>query len=524
MTDTIARKTDLSLLYVLVAAKLLFHLAINLFGGYEIFRDELYYLACADRLAWGYVDQPPLSIFLLAAVRAVFGDSLFALRLVPAIAGAAVVLLTGLLARELGGGRFAVALAAVGAMVSGANLALSSIYSMNVFDLLLVAVAAWLLIRLIRTEEPWIWIALGVTLGLGLLNKVGVLWVGFGIFAGIVATRERRWLVTPWPWAAGAVSALLFLPYGLWNAANDWAHLEFIESAVSGKYSGLSVWTFLSGQVLHQNPTTLPLWLGGLGWLLFAPGGRRFRLLGIVWVTACVVLIANGHSKAGYLASTYAMLFAAGGVAWETMFHMRAFHSRADGATLPGRAAIRGAAIAVVASGIVLAPFATPMLPVDAYVRYARALGVDPGTDEGHELAELPQFYADMFGWEQKAAAVAEVYHALPASDRERAAIFADNYGRAAAIDYFADEYGLPGAVGSHNNYWIWGPGEATGEVVIVLGGDMEDLERRFESVVVAGVASCRYCIPYERDLKVHVCRGLRLEMTELWPVIKHYD
>ncbi len=510
MTDRTARKPDLTLLYALVAAKLFFHLAVNLWGGYGIFRDELYYLACADHLAWGYVDQPPLSIFLLAAVRAVIGDSLFALRLVPALAGAAVVLLTGLLARELGGGRFAVALAALGATVSGSNLALASIYSMNVFDLLLVAAAAYLLARLIRTEDPRYWIALGAILGLGLLNKVGVLWVGLGIFAGIVATRERRWLATPWPWAAGILSALIFLPFVLWNAAHDWAHLEFIERAVAGKYSGLSVWTFLSGQVLHQNPTALPLWLGGLAWLLFAPGGRRFRLLGIVWLTACVVLIVNGHSKAGYLASAYAMLFAAGGVAWERI--------------LPRRLAVRVAAAVVVASGLALAPFATPMLPVDAYVRYARALGIDPGTDEGHELAELPQFYADMFGWEAKAAAVAEVYHALPAADRERAAIFADNYGRAGAIDYFAGEYGLPGAVSNHNNYWHWGPGEATGEVVIVLGGDLEDHRRRFESVEMAGVATCRYCIPYERDLPIHVCRGLRMEMAEVWPVLRHYD
>ena len=510
MTVTTARKTDLAPLYVLAAAKLLFHLAVNLFGGYGIFRDELYYLACADRLAWGYVDQPPLSIFLLAAVRAVLGDSLFALRLVPAFAGAVLVLLTGLLARELGGGRFAVTLAAAGAMVSGANLALSSIWSMNIFDLLLVAVAAHLLVRVIKTGEPRTWIALGVVLGLGLLNKIGVLWVGLGIFAGIVATPERRWLATPWPWAGGALSALLFLPYVLWNVAHDWAHLEFIENAVTGKYSGLSSWTFLSGQVTSQNPTTLPLWLGGLAWLLFAGGGRRFRLLGVVWVTACGVLIAGGHSKAGYLASTYVMLFAAGGVAWERI--------------LPRRRAVRGGALAVVATGAALAPFATSMLPVESYLVYARALGVAPATDEGHALADLPQFYADMFGWREKAAAVAEVYRALPAADRERAAIFASNYGRAGAIDYFGDEYGLPKAIGSHNNYWLWGPGDANAEVVIVLGDDARDLERRFESVAVAGIARCRYCIPYERDLPIHVCRRPRLEIAELWPALKHYD
>lgn len=514
MTKTTTRRTDLTLIYAFAAAKLLLHIGVNLFhwrtGAYEIFRDELYYLACADHLAWGYVDQPPLSIFLLAAVEAVLGDSLFALRLVPAFAGAGVVLLTGLLARELGGGRFAVALAAGGALVSPINLALASIWSMNVFDLLLIALAAFLLVRLIKTGEPKLWLAVGVVLGLGLLNKVGVLWVGLGVFAGVVATRERRWLATPWPWAGGLIAALLFLPYVLWNAANDWAHLEFIESAVSGKYSGLSAWSFLSGQVLIQNPTTLPLWLGGLAWLLFARAGRRFRLLGVVWVTACLVLIANGHSKAEYLASTYAMLFAAGGVAWERL--------------LPRRAAVRGVALAVVASGLALAPLATPMLPVETYIRYSRALGVAPGTDEGHELGELPQFYADMFGWQAKAAAVAEVYHALPAADRERAAIFADNYGRAGAIDYFAGEYDLPGAVGNHNNYWLWGPGEATGEVVVVLGGDIEDHRRRFASVEVAGVARCRYCIPYEKDLPIHVCRGLRLPLAELWPAIGHYD
>jgi hypothetical protein len=331
-----------------------------------------------------------------------------------------------------------------------------------------------------------------------------------GIFAGIVATPARRWLRTWWPWAAGAVAAALFSPYLLWNVANGWPHLEFIESAVSGKYSGLSAWSFLGGQVLVQNPANLPLWIAGLAWLLFAAGGRRFRPLGIVWVTACLVLLANGHSKAEYLASAYAASFAAGGVAWERM--------------LPRHFAVRGAAVAVLASGLVLAPLATPVLPVERYVRYAAALGVAPSTPEGHELAELPQFYADMFGWEEKARAVAEVYHALPAEERRKAAIFASNYGRSGAIDYFADEYDLPGAIGNHNNYWLWGPGAATGEVVVVLGGELDDLERRFESVELAGVAACDYCIPYERDLPIYVCRDPLLTIEELWPLAKHYD
>jgi hypothetical protein len=343
-----------------------------------------------------------------------------------------------------------------------------------------------------------------------LLNKVGVLWVGLGVLVGVISTRERRWLCTPWPWAAGVLAAMLFLPYVLWNAANDWAHLEFISSAVTGKYSGLSAWSFLSGQITVMCPVTLPVWILGLGWLLLAPGGRRYRVLGIVWMTACLVLLLNGHSKAWYLASAYAPLFAAGGVTWERL--------------LPNRAPVRIAAVVVILSGLLFAPLATPVLPVETYVRYATTLGFEPYTDEGHELAALPQGYADMFGWKSKAEAVAAVYHALPEQDRRDAVIFSDNYGRAGAIDYWADELGLPGAIGNHNNYWVWGPGKANAEVVIVLGGDREDLEQQFASVEIGGRADCRWCIPYERDLPIHVCRDLLMPVEEWWPLIKHYD
>ena len=508
-----ATSEDLStfrLLLGLAGAKLVFHLGLNLGGGYGIFRDELYYLACADHLAWGYVDQPPLSIFLLAAVRAVIGDSLFALRLLPALAGAALVLVTGLLAREMGGGRFAAGLAATASLVAGVVLAVSSVYSMNIFDLLLVALAMWFVARLVNTGEPRWWIAVGLALGLGLLNKVGVLWIGLGLAVGLVSTRERRWLATRWPWLGGAIAVALFLPYVLWNAANDYAHLAFIERATSGKYSGLDAWTFLSGVVLEQNPFTLLLWLSGLVWLLFARAGARYRILGVVWLAACLVLLINGQSKSMYLASAFAILFAAGGVAWERW--------------LPARGPWRPLAVLVMVPGLALAPFAAPVLPVKAYIRYAATLGIGPSTDEGHELAELPQFYADMFGWEEKAAAVAKVFHALPPDEREVAAIFAENYGRAGAIDYWADEYGLPGAIGNHNSYWLWGPGEATGEVVIVLGGDRGDLEQRFASVELAGLATCAYCIPYENDVPIHVGRSLVVPIGELWPLIGHYD
>jgi hypothetical protein len=353
--------------------------------------------------------------------------------------------------------------------------------------------------------------ALGLTLGLGLLNKVGMLWIALGVFMAVVLTRERRWLATRWPWIGGAVAWILFLPFVLWNATHDWAHLVFIRGAVGGKYSGLDAWAFLSGQLSIHNPVTLPVWLGGL-LFLFTPAGKRHRALGIVFMTAAVVLLINGHSKSEYLASGFAGLFAAGGVAWERWLEPA------------GRRWLRVALPGLLATGLLLVPVVLPILPVETFIRYARALGLQPSTAEGKELAELGQFYADMFGWEEKAAAVAEVYHALPPDERRAAAIFAENYGRAGAIDYFGPRYGLPPAIGSHNNYWLWGPGEATGEVVIFVGGSEEGPASAFDSHERAGVARCDYCMPYERDIPIWVARGMREPVDQLWARIGHYE
>ncbi len=509
--DGVPRRLDptLVLLLALTAIKLLLHLVVNAGGGYGIFRDELYYLACASHLDFGYVDHPPLSIWILALLRALIGDSLFALRLLPALAGAALVFVTGQIAREFGGRWFAVTLAALCPLVAGEVLAVSSTWSMNIFDHLLVAVVFLLLVRLIERGNPRSWIWIGALLGLGLLNKVGVLWIGLGVFLGILLSRERRWLATRWPWLGGLLAAVLFSPYLIWNATHEWAHLEFIDNAVRGKYSGLSATSFLSDQILIQNPTTLLVWTAGLLWLLFSPTGRRYRPLAWVWLTACLVLMANGHSKASYLSNAYPALFAAGGVAWERWITRRS---------------LRLVALFTVASGIGLAPLATPILPVETLVAYSQALGVAPSTDEGHELAALPQHYADRFGWRAKAEAVATVYHSLPEAEKGRTVLFGANYGRAGAIDYWSDELDLPPATSNHNSYWWWGPEPSEAETAIILGGDRDRLEQLAHQVEVAGFASCRWCIPYERDLPIYVVRGFKVPLESLWRELRHYD
>jgi hypothetical protein len=501
-----------AVLLAFALVKLLIHFYTNAFAGYGIFRDELYYAACSEHLSAGNVDQPPLSIIILAISRMLFGDSIFALRLLPAIAGAATVFMTGLMTRELGGGKFAQAIASIASIVSLIYLGYDTIYSMNSFDVLLWAWSAYVLILLVKTGDKKFWLELGLILGLGLLNKISVLWLGFGIVVGALLTPERRWLKTEYPYIAGVIAFAFFLPYILWNATHGLAHLEFIRNASAGKYASLTPMTFLSGQVLLQNPVTLLLWLSGLAWLLFSKEGKKFRILAYLYFTTALILILNGHSKSEYLSPAYSMLFAAGAVWFEQ------WASREKLRWMKSAYAI------LLGGGILLAPMALPILPVESYIRYSNTLGITPSSAEAKKLDKLPQFYADMFGWEEKAAAVAKVFHELPPEEQVKCAIFGDNYGRCGAIDFYSKKYNLPKSIGRHNNYWLWGPRGYTGELVIVLGGDLRDKQEIFESVTVADTVRSQYCMPYENDLSIYICRKLKTPLAELWPTLRHYD
>jgi hypothetical protein len=513
--DSVGRSAELprTISLAFAAICLALHCALNARGGYGYFRDELYYLACSRHPAAGYVDQPPLSILVLGALRALFGDSLFALRLWPALASAVVVYATGRLAQRFGAGSFGQCVACLAALCSPIALGFGGYYSMNAFDLVVWVVAAHLFVSVLDDPRPRRWIVLGVVLGLGLLNKISVLWLVLGMFVGLVLTPHRRLLRTPWPWIAGAIALALFAPFVAWNVAHQFAHLEFIRNATAGKYSGLSTLSFLGGLIPTNHPLSLPLWLGGLAFLLRSKSIARYRPLAWVWMSACAVLAINGHSKPEYLAAAFPILFASGGAAID---RLRGFAWRW----------IKLAYVALfAATSALIAPLVLPILPVESYIRYADALGVAPSTSEKLELGRLPQHFADMFGWEEKAAAVASVYAKLSPEDRRDCAIFASNYGRAGAIDFFGQRYGLPAAIGEHNNYWIWGPRGHTGKLVIVLGRSLGERASMFESVEVAAtVPHDGYCMPYEDDLSVFVCRNSKVPLAEMWPELKHFQ
>jgi 4-amino-4-deoxy-L-arabinose transferase-like glycosyltransferase len=430
------------ILFYLALIKFLIHLFTNLSGAYGFFRDEFYYIACSEHLDWGYVDQPPFSIALLTLSRMLFGNSLWAIRLLPAVAGAVAVFLTGKITRELGGGLFAQVLSAVAVLVAPQYLGTNNLYSMNSFDLLFWVLGAYIIIILIKRENTRWWLLLGLVLGLGLLNKISMLWFSFGLVAGLLLTPQRRYFLTKGPWLAGLVAVVLFLPHILWQVAHDWPTLEFIQNATGEKMASISPVAFMTEQILDMNPVSFPIWFLGLLFFLLFKQGKPYRVLGVLYVVVLVLLIVNQKSRPGYLAPAYPMLFAGGAVVIE-MFSKRRGWSWLKPFSLIG----------LIVSGLFIAPLGIPVLPVKTYIRYAERLGVSPSTHEKKEVGKLPQHYADMHGWEKMVATVAGVYDSLSAEEQAQCAIFTGNYGEAGAVDFLGRKYNLPKAISGHNNY-----------------------------------------------------------------------
>jgi hypothetical protein len=494
----------------LAALTLLLHLLT--IHGYGYFRDELYYLANGEHLGFGYVEHPPFIGIAAAFIRAVLGESLLAIRLLPALCAAATVWLVGSMAREMGGGRYAQTLAALTAMLAPVYVGLFSVLSMNAFDILFWTLGWWLVTRILRTGDERLWLAFGIVAGIGLQNKISVLFLGFGITAGLVMSGRWGMLRSRWLWLGGAVAGAIFLPHVLWQMANGWPTLEFIENARRLKNVALSPVAFFAEQVLQANPLALPVWIGGLGFLLLSAQARRFRPLGWTYPAILGAMLAAGGAKPYYMAASYGVLFAAGGVAIETWTRGRAGQ------------ALRVLAVAAVAGGgLLTAPFAKAILPPDTFVRYADAVGIHPSSGERQELGRLPQMFADMHGWQELAESVARVYHALPPEDRDRACIFGQNYGQAGAIDLFGRRLGLPKAISAHNSYYLWGPRGCTGELMIVIGDERERLAEVFARVELGTVHTCIDCMPYENDKSIWIARGLRQPLRDVWPAIKRF-
>lgn len=489
-----------------VALVALAKLAVHLYSGgsYGFFIDELYYLACGEHLAWGYVDQPPLIALIAKIAREAFGESLRAIRIPVLLAGVAKVVLTAMLARELGGGRLAQGWAALCVVVAPGFLAVDHFLSMNAFEPLFWIGCAILLVRMIRIGNERLWLGIGVLAGMGLLNKHSMLIFGFGLAAGIVLTPQRRMLRSKWMWIGLSIALAIFSPNLIWNIQHGFPFLEIQANiARNGRNVALSPVQFFVEELFAMHPLTAPVWIAGLVYLF-----RRCRALGWAWVVTAAVIVTF-NPRIYYLFPAFPILFDAGGVAWESFLERRVWLGWSY------------AALVIVTSAI-LAPIAVPILNPETYIRYARAIHLEQPRIENTDLQEMPQLFADQFGWEEMVQVVAAAYRRLPPEEQARTAIFGQYYGQAGAVDFFGPRYGLPHAISGHQNYFLWGPRGYTGESIIVLGDRREVLESKCDEVTLVGRVENRYA-RLDNQFDVFHCRGIRPPFAELWPQLKKW-
>ncbi len=487
------------------------HFYNNAFTTYGIFRDELYYIACSNHLSWGYVDQPPFCAFILFLSRNIFGESIFSIRLLPALSNGGAIFLAGVMTYKLGGKTFARILACTACAFAPGIIGISGIYSMNSFDILLWQIVLSLFIQLFTTQQSKYWYWIGFLIGVGLLNKTSMAWLAIGIGVAILLTDQRRWLKMKYPWIAAAISFVVFFPYIIWNVQNNFAHLEFMRNASGIKYASQNQMTFLLDLLRNNNPIAFPVWLAGF-WLLFRQEPKEFRAVGIAIVTVLLILLVNGHSKGEYFNPAMLILFAAGAIQWERWIQLYNPVGYAY-------------AFIVLATGIMLLPFAIDVLPVNNFISYSQTVGIGPKSNEGHELHSLPQHYADRFGWKEFAFDVANVFKTLTPEEQKYTAIYVHNYGEAGAIDFFGSQYGLLKALSGHNSYWIWGKEkiEDSVTVLIAVGGEAQDYADTFEIIEHAAIHSHPLAMPYETDLPIFVCKKPKLKLKEVWQTTRFY-
>jgi Dolichyl-phosphate-mannose-protein mannosyltransferase len=500
-------------------AALACHLAA--WDRYGAFRDELYFISCGERLAFGYVDQPPLIALVARAAHGLFGLWVPGLRLLPWIASALTAWATGQLALALGARAPGAALAALAFTCAPVLMGLGHYLTMNAFEPLLFVLLAWTLVRLASGGPPRLWLAAGALAGVGLETKYTMALYAASLVGGLaLTTAGRAALRSRWALLGGLLAAALSAPNLAWQAAHGFPFLELVRNGQLHKNAPFTLAGFLLPQLLELNPLNVLVWGPGLLALLLARRHGAARFLGLGFLVLLGVDLLT-HAKSYYLAPAFPPLLAAGATAWEAWL---APGSAGDERSVAGgawRLAVPGLLLA--ASFAVLAPLALPLRSAAGYASLQATLGIAPHALERHRLGALPQIFADQHGWPELAQAVHEAWLMLPAPERARAVVFAQNYGEASAIELYGAPLGVPPVVSGHNQWFLWGP-PFEPEVSLVVSDRDEDCGGFWRSrELLLQLPENPLVMPYESGRSIWVCRGRLRPIGEIWPLLRRY-
>jgi hypothetical protein len=486
---------------LLATLTLLVHLSC--INGYGYFRDELYYLACASRLDWGYVDHPPLSVAVLKLFTSILGPDIWAVRTPAILAGIGSVFLYAMVTAELGGKRQAQVLAACFAGLSPVYAVVSHLYSMNGIDIMLWAAAALCWLR--AKQDSRLWLALGLILGFAMLNKLSGFWLVAGIGVATLTSPRRTELKSWQPWIALLIAFAVFYPHFIWQQEHGWITQEFIRNATQIKMVPQPPWIILGVQIVVTNPVLAVLWITGTVIAIKSPAWRPYSL---TFFLVLALLLISMRSRENYLAPSYIFVLPAGAMALSGFIGQKRVYKQ----TYLGL---------LIASSIFCLGLALPLLPPKVFERIVTGSNVDVPAAERGKKSPL-QGHADMFGWPTMAKAAREVWQTLPKTQRSKTPVLGLNYGESAAIWHFNRHIPDLKVIGRHNQYWLWGPGDWNGETLIVVGEPTENIRAAFESAELATILNEPWAVPEESTAPITIFRRLKMPVDDFWASIRH--
>jgi hypothetical protein len=475
-------------------------------GRYGYVRDELYFLAAGHHLAFGYVDQPVLTPLLARVTSAVTGNSLVGLRILPALALVALVVATAAMSRRLGAGRTGQLLAALAAATCAEYLGAMHELTTATPDFVFWVVTLLLVMRLLESQDPRWWLAVGGCVGIGAEAKWNIGFLAAALAAGFLLTDARRLLRSRYLLLGGLLAAALAAPDLIWQAMHGWPSLDVFRALQSE--AGHNRIVYWPGQILYTGPVLAPVWIAGAYWSLRSKAARRFRPVAIGCVIAIALQFVLG-GKSYYPGAAFTFLFAAGSVPLERWLAARKPLARGVWGLRVGPALLAGAAM--VAGAVVAAPVALSVLP-------ARALHTVPLQKINYDLAES-------IAWPKLVGLVAREYDSLPGPQRRQTTILAGNYGEAGAIERYGPAVGLPEAYSGANNFWLWGPPPADDRSAIAVNVNPALLRREFAQVrSVATFWNGLGVSDDEQGIQVFIATGLKSSWDKAWPAFRDYS
>ncbi len=496
-------KSEWILILILSLIKLTIHLLTN--TNYELHRDEYLYLAFSDHLAFGYFSNGPAIGFFAFILQTFCGNSVFAVRLLPALIGVVTVVMVCLTVKELGGKKWAILLAGSAIILSPAYLRVNWLFQPVSFDLLFWLLATFFILKLVQTENPRYWLVLGLIWGLGFLNKYSIAFLAWGFFLAIIFTTKRKLILSKYFFYHLLIGFALVLPNLIWQYNHNWPVVFHMQNLQRTQLVNVQMIDFLVAQPLMILPA-VPLWICGLIYLLAYRETKSLRVLAYTFVIVMITLMLL-HGKAYYTLGIYFVLISSGAVFIEKITSTR--HIIIKPAIL----------ILMVLIILPVLPFSLPVYSFDKMVIYgqeSKKFSLDQFLywEDGRQHS-LPQDYADMTGWKELAEIAISVYQNLSAAEKTECTIWGENYGQAGSVKYFGKKAGLPEPVSFSDNFLFWAPDTISTRILIYINDDTSEISQYFGMIQEMG----RITNPYAREseLPVYLCRYPRHDFHQVF-------